>query len=271
VKPVDPKSFKALLDKVSEFRKELSTGTVSGSARRQLEALIEKAISELNDLLKAIDPIKLPELVYNPTDPDTFAEAIGNKLMVQDERPLGALESSRFYGSGLYALYYKGKFDAYGPIRGTATPIYVGKADPPKGAKTPKEQGDKLWGRLREHAGSIKEVEDYCGKMNLKDNLKLGDFAFRYLVTASGWQIAAEAHLISLFRPIWNKETNLVQGIGKHGDAAKTRSNERSRWDTLHPGREWATHEGNTPNHLSIAEIKALVLEHFEIYPPKHL
>jgi hypothetical protein len=134
------KSFKVLSDEIGELRKSLSTSALSGVKRRQLEALIEKGISDLHELLKVIDPIKLPELVYNPTDPDTFAEAIGNKLIVQDERPLTTLESLRFYGSGLYALYYKGKFDAYAPIRGTATPIYVGKADPPKGAKTPKEQ-----------------------------------------------------------------------------------------------------------------------------------
>ena len=268
---MDPNDFKILAEKITQLRKELATGTLLGAKRRQVEALIEASILELRDILREIDPIKLPELVYNPTDPDTFAEAIGNKLIVQDERPLNSLESVRFYGSGLYALYYKGDFDAYTPIRGTATPIYVGKADPPKGAKTPREQGDKIWSRVKEHAGSIKEVEEYCGKMKIRGNLKLSDFAFRYLVTASGWQIAAEAHLISLFRPIWNKETSLVQGIGKHGDAADTRANERSRWDTLHPGRDWATHEGNKPNRLSIPEIKGLVLQHFKIFPPKHL
>ncbi|HEX4119471.1 MAG TPA: Eco29kI family restriction endonuclease [Verrucomicrobiae bacterium] len=264
-------SFKKLLIEIGELRKTLSTAPRSGVKRREMEALIEKAISDLHELLRVIDPIKLPELVYNPTDPDTFAEAIGNKLIVQDEQPLSGFESFRFYGSGLYALYYKGSFDAYAPIRETATPIYVGKADPPKGAKTPKEQGDKLWSRLKEHRDSIKEVEDYCGKMGIKGNLKLRDFAFRYLVTASGWQIAAEGHLIALFRPVWNKETSVVQGIGKHGDASETRANERSRWDTLHPGRDWATHEGNKPNRLSVPEIKALVLKHFELCPPKHL
>jgi hypothetical protein len=265
------KSFNALSDEIGELRKALSTSALSSAKSRELETLIEKAISDLHELLRVIDPINLPELVYNPADPDTFAEAIGNKFMVQDERPLTLLESVRFYGSGLYGLYYNGNFDAYAPIRGTATPIYVGKADPRKGAKTPKEQGDKLWKRVREHANSIKEVEDHCRKMGLKDNLKLGDFAFRYLVTASGWQIAAEAHLVSLFRPIWNKETSVVQGIGKHGDASETRVNERSRWDTLHPGREWATHAGNKANRLSAGQIKDLVLKHFELYPPKHL
>ncbi len=162
------KSFEALLDKIGQLRKALITSVPSGAKRREMEAMIERAILDLKELLRVIDPIKLPELVYNPTDPATFAEAIGNKLMVQDERPVNSLESVRFYGSGLYALYYKGGFDAYAPVRGTSTPIYVGKADPSKGAKTPKEQGDKLWSRLREHAKSIKEVEEHCRKAGLK-------------------------------------------------------------------------------------------------------
>jgi Eco29kI restriction endonuclease len=268
---MDENSLKMLIEHVGRLRKELSTAMLSTMRRRRIEALIEKTILELRELMRAMDPIKIPELVYNPTDPETFAEAIGNKLIVQDERPLSTLAAFKFYGSGLYALYYKGNFDAYAPIRRTATPIYVGKADPPKGAKTPREQGDKLWKRIEEHSKSITEVEEYCAKMNQSGNLKLRDFTFRYLVIASGWQIAAEAHLISLFRPIWNKETGLVRGIGKHGDDAGTRANERSRWDTLHPGRDWATHEGNKPNRISVEEIKTLVLEHFETYPPKHL
>jgi hypothetical protein len=268
---MDKNSLTTLLENIDQLRKEISRATLSAVRRRRTEALIEKAILELRELIRAMDPIKLPELVYNPTDPETFAEAIGNKLIVQDERPLAGLRSFQFYGSGLYALYYKGVFEAYAPIRRTATPIYVGKADPPKGAKTPREQGKKLWKRLEEHSKNISKVEEYCGNMNIRDNLKLSDFTFRYLVTASGWQVAAEAHLISLFRPIWNKETGLLQGLGKHGDAAVTRANERSRWDTLHPGRDWATHEGNKPNRLSVQEIKALVLEHFSTYPPKHL
>lgn len=263
-------SLKDLSDKLAKLHGEMG-GEISAWKRRKIQAGVESSIRDLHEFLRTLDPIKLPELVYNPTDPDTFAEAIGNKLMVQDERPLAELDSLRFYGTGIYALYYHGSFDAYARIRGTATPIYVGKADPAKGAKTPQEQGDKLWARLREHAGSIGEVESYCMKNAIDGNLKIKDFGFRYLVTASGWQAAAEAHLISLFRPIWNKETRVVQGLGKHGDAAETRANERSRWDTLHPGRDWATHEGNKPNRLSVEQIKALVLEHFKKYPPKHL
>jgi hypothetical protein len=246
-------------------------GGLSSSRRRELERLIETAIIELHEVLRAIDPIHLPPMVFDPANPVTFAEAIGNKLMVQDELLLEKIDDFRFYGSGVYAIYYKGNFGAYKPVSGTATPIYVGKADPPKSAKSPKEQGDKLWSRIREHLGSIREVETYCNANAIKGNLKVANFTFRYLVTVSGWQPAAEAYLISLFSPIWNKETKVVQGIGKHGDASDTRANERSRWDTLHPGRDWATHEGNKPNRLSSEQIKELVLNHFKQFPPKHL
>ncbi|MBM4094762.1 MAG: Eco29kI family restriction endonuclease [Planctomycetes bacterium] len=53
---------------------------------------------------------------------------IANTLLAQPRRPLK--DVPRFYGSGVYALYYRGDFDAYRPIANTETPIYVGKADP---------------------------------------------------------------------------------------------------------------------------------------------
>ncbi len=268
---MDEASFKLLLDQIAAFQKEVSETSLSPAQRRRVQAMSERAISDLCKIIKRVDPIKLPELVFNPTDPDTFAEAIGNKLMVQDERPLESLQSLRFYGSGLYAIYYKGDFKAYRPIKGTVTPIYVGKADPPKGAKSPREQEDRLWKRLREHAGSIEEVEAHCAKSGISGNLRSRDFTYRSLVTATGWQVAAEGHLISLFRPIWNKESGVVRGIGKHGDDSGTRANERSRWDTLHPGREWATHSGNKPNRLSGTAIEEFVAKHFRSFPPKIL
>ncbi len=59
-------------------------------------------------------------------------------------------------------------------------------------------------------------------------------------VVQSGYETAAEDFLIHLFKPIWNSETAILYGLGKHGDAAETPANKRSPWDTLHPGREWA-------------------------------
>ncbi len=43
-----------------------------------------------------------------------------------------------------------------------------------------------------------------------------------------------------MFKPLWNNETAILYGLGKHGDAATTRANKRAPWDTIHPGRGWA-------------------------------
>jgi hypothetical protein len=68
-------------------------------------------------------------------------------------------------------------------------------------------------------------------------------------------------HLIGLFRPLWNNETRILFGIGKHGDSSETRANNKSPWDTLHPGRQWAL--GN-PEAISREEIITRVARHFE-------
>ena len=68
-----------------------------------------------------------------------------------------------------------------------------------------------------------------------------------------------------LFRPIWNSETNILYGLGKHGDDAETRANKRSPWDTLHPGREWAAR--TTQDARTRAQIKTDLATHFARVP----
>jgi hypothetical protein len=100
-------------------------------------------------------------------------------------------------------------------------------------------------------------------------NLIPADFDCRYLVVKSAWVETAEDHLIHQFQPVWNDETRICYGFGKHGDSALTRKNERSPWDTLHPGRAWATSEDNTPNRRNVQQIKADIAKHFAKNPPK--
>ncbi len=47
-----------------------------------------------------------------------------------------------------------------------------------------------------------------------------------------------EQVLVTEYRPVWNV---VVDGFGHHGPGKTRRSQQRSRWDTLHPGRPWAT------------------------------
>lgn len=236
----------------------LKATAVADKDRKKLWRQVQEVIGRLGEFAVELDLIALPPLTYNPADPATFAEAIGNKLLVQEAMPFGEVQHRPFYGSGIYALYYHGDFDAYQPIKHTGTPIYAGRAQPSmRSATTPREQGTPLWGRLKEHADSINEAK----------NLDIKDFSCRYLVVSSGWEDGAEAHLIHLFQPIWNKEMKICQGLGKHGDKSDTRRNLRSAWDTLHPGRPWA--DDALPNKRSVEEIKADVSKHYLTHPPR--
>lgn len=82
----------------------------------------------------------------------------------------------------------------------------------------------------------------------------------------SGFQHAAEDQLIEFFKPIWNWQTKVCFGIGKHGDSAETRKNKRSPWDTLHPGRGWAD-KTDHDQHDRLAIIEK-IHNHLEKHPP---
>jgi len=233
--------------------------TLSKPKRTQLRKAVGHLIEMLREFHVALDPIHHPLNVLDPSDPHVIGQLIADTLLVQPRKPLSEVADERFYGSGVYAIYYHGGFDAYKPASGAETPLYVGKVDPKTpGAETVEQQGLKLYGRLvGDHAKSIRTVE----------NLELSDFDCRYLVVKSAWQNTAETYLIDRFKPIWNNEVGICYGIGKHGDSAKTRSNKRSPWDMLHPGRPWA--RDNDSNLKSVDQIKVEIVNHYRQHPPK--
>lgn len=225
----------------------------SSTARKRLDNELRDFIGRMDMFLRDLDPVQQPRFMFDPGDPAVVGRFIALAMISQKRTDLTQIE--RFYGSGVYALYYNGNFPAYAPIKGTETPIYVGKADPRSDmAKLPTEQGEKLHGRLKDHIRSIGKAAD---------NLKVEDFQHRSLVVQSGWQGAAEDYLIHLFKPVWNNETGICYGIGKHGDAPTKRANDRSPWDTLHPGREWAWRDPNMPNAKPHDQILAELENHF--------
>jgi len=253
-----------LLDEIHSLASKLPEtpadyGKLSDARRRQMRQNLETIIRKLEASRLFLDPVSLPDLVFDPTAPKVVGKLVADTLLLQPRRPLANAAARRFYGAGVYALYYSGKFDCYRPISRKEHPIYVGKADPAElHAASPQEQGERLYSRLRDHARSIKGTV----------NLTIEEFDCRYLVVRSAWVETAEDHLIEHFKPVWNKEIKVCQGFGKHGDDPNTRANKRSPWDTLHPGRKWATREDNTPGSLSVNAIKAAILEHFKKYPP---
>ena len=234
---------------------EADTQSLTTSKRKALEKELRSALATIGGLLETLDPISQPTSLFDPSNPKIVGRFVSLALVAQQRTTLANIPKT--YGSGVYAIYYNGPFPAYLPISRTETPIYVGQAAPATGsARTPREQGPKLSNRLSEHRKNIDKA---------KTTLGLNDFEFRWLAVQSGWEKAAEDYLIHLFRPIWNNETKLVFGLGKHGDSAQTRQNKRSPWDTLHPGRTWAAQSSDDAK--TIPQIERELNAHFENHP----
>ncbi len=166
---------------------------------------------------------------YNPLSVDELGRNAVRALL---EYPCEALPPpDQFPGAGVYTIHYNGDFEEYQGIAEGA-PIYVGKADPPgkrQGGKAARQtNATVLLSRLREHADTIEDAQ----------NLSLSDFCCRWLVLEPVWIQLTEQVLIGRYRPLWNA---VVDGFGNHDPGSGRRNQKRSKWDTLHPGREWAT------------------------------
>ncbi|SIO06796.1 Eco29kI restriction endonuclease [Burkholderia sp. GAS332] len=240
--------------------------SLSRPAANKAMAELVALTSEIESTRAGLDPIKDPGSPFDPANPDTAGRLVALALVAQDRIPIERI--ARTYGSGVYAIYYKGNHPAYKAVSGTETPIYVGKADPKQAdAGSAREQGPQLYGRLADHRRMIRTVGDYAIANSLPDPLRVDDFECRRLVCSTNAQLVAERHLIGVFKPVWNNEVGICWGISKHGDAAKTRANKRSPWDVMHPGRVWAMAE-SLEDKMSVSHIVERVAAHFEANPP---
>lgn len=151
-------------------------------------------------------------------------------------QPLPPLED--FEGTGVYALYFIGKKGLYKDFHDInrldfRQPIYIGKAVPRgwRQGRIPTSSSHELYRRLCDHAKSIRAVS----------NLDLRDFLCRFMIlenAASNLIGTVEAALIRSYQPLWNC---VVDGFGNHDPGSGRYNQERSEWDTLHPGRAWAS------------------------------
>lgn len=245
-------SLEARIEELTDFSKSHEP---SKRDLKRAQDKLEPIYAALRKLAESVDPVKRPRSVFDPSDPETAGRIVALTLAAQGKHSLANIP--QFYGAGVYALYYNGNFTPYRAISNKEHPIYVGKADPQSPqAKDAVQQGSAISKRLLEHAKNISKAT----------TLNLEDFQCRFLIVQSGFQASAETYLINFFKPIWNKETNICFGIGKHGDSSKTRGNARSPWDTLHPGRAWANSSSldQRPKEKIIEQIES----HFHSNPP---
>ncbi len=215
---------------------------------------LEQVTTQLRHVATKLDPVLRPESIFDPGDPKTSGRVVALTLVAQARHALAKIPE--FYGAGVYAIYYRGDYGPYAALKEKDHPIYVGKADPGNpSAKDAIGQGTKLSARLNEHARSIRKAHA---------TLDIMDFDCRFLIVQTGFQKSAEDYLINFFKPIWNSETKICFGLGKHGDSSETRVNKRSPWDTMHPGREWAkgTLENQKPPDMIVEQIKTHLVKH---------
>lgn len=171
---------------------------------------------------------------YNPLDKTNLGVSISEAVLASEVHPLPPVR--KFEGAGIYCIYYRGKFPLYDKVSAEncdlwKVPIYVGKAVPSGARKghavLNPNPGDALFKRLAKHAKSISDAS----------NLSLEDFRCRYLVVEDIWIPLGEATLVQHLRPLWNV---VVDGFGNNDPGGGRYGQERSQWDTLHPGRDWA-------------------------------
>ncbi len=250
--------LETLLVELSSLTERLAEAEVGDNpriiknARDKLDGITER----LSEVSVALDPIHRPASIFDPADPTTAGRIVALTLVAQERHPLAAVPN--FYGAGVYAIYYRGDFEPYQALSGADHPIYVGKADPDVSAeKDAVSQGAKLSGRLQEHAKNIRKAHS---------TISIDDFDCRFLIVQTGFQKSAEDYLIKFFKPIWNSETKICFGLGKHGDSSTTRANKRSPWDTLHPGREWADASDEDQKPYSV--IVEQIADHLARNPP---
>lgn len=253
-----PTALKSLIAELRTLTRRIASAEASADTRalRKMREEIEGLTRELQTTTARLDPILRPDAMFDPADPTTAGRVVALTMVAQARHPLSAIPA--FYGAGVYALYYKGDYEHYRPLSGTDHPIYVGKADPVNpSAKDAVAQGVKLSDRLRDHAKSIRKATT---------TLNIEDFDCRFLIVQSGFQKSAEDYLINKFKPIWNSETKICFGLGKHGDSSDTRGNKRSPWDTLHPGRAWA--DASSENQKLPSLIAEQIRTHLERHRP---
>ena len=157
---------------------------------------------------RVIDASDMGTRTYDPLTVEELGRNAARALMKYAAVPL---PPSGARGAGVYTIHYSGSYSVYANVGND--PIYVGQAR-------------DVAARLTQHTQSIQQAK----------NLEIGDFTCRWLILEPIWIGLTETILIEEYRPIWNA----IRGFGNHAPGQGRLGQQRSQWDTLHPGRYWA-------------------------------
>jgi hypothetical protein len=186
---------------------------------------------------------------YNSLDKINLGKSVANAILSQE---YSSLPPERFYGVGIYAIYYFGDdplyklISDYNKANKVGWPLYVGKAIPKGGRKGPLSQGDKstsLFERLRKHSKTILAV----------DNLEIDDFKCKHLTIDSIWIPLGEQLLIDKYKPLWNSS---IDGFGNNDPGGRRYSGAIPDWHLLHPGVEWVKRMDDFSENPNVEKIK---------------
>jgi len=207
--------------------------------------------SEAHRSGSVVEPFDREKHVYKN---DAFVELVKDAVRFFYGTPVHRLpRPEKFFGTGVYALYYTGNavpYSKYSELNRLAYdfPIYIGKAVPQgwrqsRTEHTEDSKASELYSRLNQHANSIRKVA----------SLSIDDFSCRFMIFegASSDMIGTlEAAVIKWKRPIWN---SCLDGFGNHDPGKGRYKQAKSDWDVVHPGRPWAVKcKGKTPSRASL-------------------
>lgn len=149
-------------------------------------------------------------------DEAELALQLSREVLTMEPTELTSASSPR--GPGCYVLFYAGRAALYRSAGRGALAIYAGAAT-------------SLAGRLGRHRVSLTAVDDF----------EVQDFFAAVVPTCSAGQASYVEHLLTTkLQPVWNDIR--LRGFGSRAQGTtRQRGQIRSPWDTLHPGRPWAT------------------------------
>lgn len=183
--------------------------------------------------------------LYDPLTFENLMAGLARHFESISKQSLARFPDHKIKGPGIYSLYYSGTHAAYEDIADGNAPIYVGKAVPP---------GNRKGGKVDVELPAIRNrLNTHCSSIDSVHNLSIGDFTYRALAVVPVWITLSERFLIENYNPVWNV---CLDGFGKHNPGKRRATGERSWWDTLHPGRDWAETERSGGKTMEAAERK---------------